>query len=51
MVNSTSYVTGYNYHASYGEYDYKKDLIGKIQDGVAAMCPIHFTDVDKMRLE
>lgn len=29
----------------------KKDLIGKIQDGVAVMCPIHFTDVDKMRLE
>lgn len=51
VVNSTSYVTGHKYHESYGEYDYKKDLIDKIQDGVAAMCPIRFRDVDKMRLE
>lgn len=51
VVNSTNYRTGKKYHESYGEYDYKKDLINKIQNDVSKRCPVHFTDLKKIGLE
>ena len=51
VVNSVNYCNGKKYHSEQGEYIRFNQISNQIMDGVAAMCPVHFTDLSKIRLE